>query len=73
MIVKCSIFLISEILTYLPNFIQNFKVVEQDLRNRQKRRQKDEENGDTGQKGQMQDMYIDKDRAIGKICLMYMK
>ena len=63
----------SEILTYLPNFIQNFKVVEQDLRNRQKRRQKDEENGDTGQKGQMQDMYIDKDRAIGKICLMYMK
>ena len=42
-------------------------MVEQDLRNKQKRRQKDEENGDTGQKGQMQDMYIDKDRAIGKI------
>ena len=44
-------------------------MVEQDLRNRQKRRQKDEETGDTGQKGQMQDMYIDKDRAIGKIYL----
>ena len=52
--------------TTLNLFLQTYKVIEQDLRNRTKRRERAEKE-DPGQKGQMQDIYIDKDRAIAAL------